>query len=484
MPDALSHREHAADRSAAIRFRRAITLTVMTLLVPGSAQLAAGDKRVGRIALRVWLAVVALVLLAGVVFLVSRATALNLLVDSRIMGPVRIALVVLAVAWAGLLIDAWRLGAPHEMRRGHRVAVATLNGVVCLGVAASLLFASQTVSDQQRLVGSVTGFGGTSETTEAKPVDGRYNVLLLGGDSGEGRVGLRPDSINVASIDAETGRTVLVGLPRNLQDVPFPEGSVMHEQFPDGFDCESDCYLNGVNTWANDHAELFGQKHPGLDATVGAVEEITGLDIGYYALINMRGFSKLVNALGGVTIDVKERTAIGGIGSPVRGYIEAGEQHLNGDEVTWYARSRVDNDDYSRMGRQKCIMTEMLTQLKPEKVLFNLGEIADSANAFFETSIRDREVGTFMDLALKAKGQKVSSVSLVPPQVNTSDPDFDKIRRLVHKAVAKAEGTYSAYGVSNATLSALSKPRVESVGEDPAKDPRRANQSEDLEAAC
>ncbi len=63
-------------------------------------------------------------------------------------------------------------------------------------------------------------------------------MLLLGGDSGPDRSGLRPDSLTVASIDKDTGRTVLVGLPRNLQDVPFPKGSVMRKEFPDGFDCE------------------------------------------------------------------------------------------------------------------------------------------------------------------------------------------------------------------------------------------------------
>ena len=60
----------------------------------------------------------------------------------------------------------------------------------------------------------------------------------------------------MASIDAETGRTVLIGLPRNLENFRFAEGSVMDEQFPDGFDCDG-CYLNGVSTWAEDHTELY-----------------------------------------------------------------------------------------------------------------------------------------------------------------------------------------------------------------------------------
>ncbi len=166
---------------------------------------------------------------------------------------------------------------------------------------------------------------------------------------------------------------MLIGLPRNLQDVPFPKGSVMAKEFPNGFNGEGQ-YLNAINTWANDHADLFGTKDPGLEATMGAIEETTGLKLNYYALVNMHGFSKLVDAVGGVTINVKERTAIGGIGSPIRGYIPAGTQKLSGDQTLWYARSRVQNDDWSRMGRQKCVMNAMLQQLSPQKVLLNVRE--------------------------------------------------------------------------------------------------------------
>ena len=130
-------------------------------------------------------------------------------------------------------------------------------------------------------------------------------MLLLGGDSGPDRSGLRPDSLTVASIDKETGRTVLIGLPRNLQDVPFPKGSVDGTRSsPNGFNGEGQ-YLNAINTWANDHASLFKQKNPGLKATMGAVEEITGLKLNYYAMVNMHGFSKLVDAVGGVRINVQ-----------------------------------------------------------------------------------------------------------------------------------------------------------------------------------
>ena len=236
--------------------------------------------------------------------------------------------------------------------------------------------------------------------------DGRYNVLLLGGDSGADRWGLRPDSITVASIDAETGRTVLVSLPRNMQNFPFAKGSVMHQQFPEGFDCEH-CMLNGVNTWALDNKELFGKsKNPGIDATISAVEGITGLKINYWAMVNLKGFRDLVDAVGGVTLNVRQRIPIGGLGSDVYDYIEPGKQKLTGFQTQWYARARDGSDDYSRMARQKCVMAAMLDQLDPTDVLKNFQKIAKASSAMVPTSIPASEVDRFIGLALKAKTRR------------------------------------------------------------------------------
>ena len=102
-----------------------------------------------------------------------------------------------------------------------------LNGVLCFAVAGSLLFASHVVAVQKGFISAMFGDG-----TPPRAHDGRYNVLLLGGDSGADRWGLRPDSLTVASIDADTGKTVLFGLPRNMLNFPFAKGSVMAEQFP------------------------------------------------------------------------------------------------------------------------------------------------------------------------------------------------------------------------------------------------------------
>ena len=461
-----------ADASARIQFRRALTLTAMTLVMPGSAQLVMGNRRIGRLSLRVWLTFLAIGGLLLLLSMTSRTGLFSLLTNPRLLTLGRFVLMAGAIAWVALIIDAWRLGRPLEMARNHRLWMTGLNGALCFVTAGTMFFAAHLVAVQSSFIGTVFA----SETV-SEPEEGRYNMLLLGGDSGPDRAGLRPDSLTIASIDKDTGRTVLIGLPRNLQNMPFPKGSPMRKKFPNGFDCDG-CYLNAINTWANDHAALFDTSDPGLEATMGAVEEATGLKLNYYALVNMRGFSKLVDAVGGVRIDVKERTAIGGIGSPIRGYIPAGTHQLTGDQTLWYARSRVQNDDWSRMGRQKCVMNAMLRQLSPQTVLLNVQKIADSGKALLHTSIPQQDLDLFMNLALKAKTQKVSTVSLVPPLIYTGSPDFDKVRTVVDEAIAKAEGkSTTKVGLTQARLSI---PKTDGD----SRDPRKANQSADLDAAC
>lgn len=460
-------RSRAARPTERLVFRRGLTLMVMTLLMPGSAQLVMGNKAIGRLALRVWLCVLAMG--AGVALLAFswQGGLIHLVANPRILFLVRLGLFASAIGWALLLLDAWRISRPLEMARNHRLWMTGLNGTLVMGTAGVLLFAAHLVAAPQSFINTVFAAQQVSS-----PHDGRYNVLLLGGDSGPDRQGMRPDSITLASIDADTGRTVLVGIPRNLQDVPFPRGTVMHEQFPAGFNCDG-CEINGINTWANDHAALFHAKNPGLTATVEAVEATTGLKVNYYALINLQGFQSLIDAVGGVTIDVKERTAVGGVGGPITGWIEPGTRRLNGHDALWYARSRATNDDWSRMGRQKCVMSAMLHQLSPKSVLFNAQKLAESGAAVLETNIPAEDVDTFTSLALKARAQRVSTVSLVPPVIYTGNPDFDRVRAVIREAIDRAEGrTPSRFGTRT-----LSLPRDHN-------DPRAANQTSDLAAHC
>ena len=464
-----------SERAANVRFRRAMSLMVMTLFAPGSAQLLAGNRRVGLIALRIWVGLLAVGLVSLVAVLLDRGLIFQVAFDATLLLFLRIGLLVGAVAWAALFVDAWRLGQPLSYGLAHRRATVGVNGLLCFAVVGTMLFGAHLVGVQRDLVIALFGDGEVSD-----PHDGRYNVLLLGGDSGAGRWGLRPDSMTIASIDADSGRTVLIGLPRNMANFPFAEGSVMDEQFPDGFDCDG-CYLNGVSTWAGDNTGLFGKsKNPGIDATIMAIEGITDLKINYWAMVNLEGFKDIVDAVGGVTLNVRQPIPVGGLGSDVTGYIQPGVRKLNGHDALWYARAREGSDDYSRMARQKCVLNALLEQVSPQNAIRNFGDLAKASTETLSTNMPASEMDRFIPLAMKARDQKVATLSLVPPLINTADPDIDLIQEKVEDAIDRAEGKGGAPGkggkrkadsVTGGSLGSLSEGYV-------------ANQADDLASAC
>lgn len=455
-----------------MRFRRALTLMGFTLVVPGSAQLIAGNRDIGRVAVRIWLLTLGVLAYLGIRLAIDPYYAVDLSLSPTFMLVLRLYLIAGAIGWAGLFVDAWRIGQPLSLRLQHRRAIVGVNGILCFSIAGTMLFGAHLAGAQRHLLLQfVDGELGASH-------DGRYNVLLLGGDSGADRWGLRPDSMTVASIDAKTGKTVMIGLPRNMQNFKFREGSVMDKQFPQGFDCDG-CYLNGVSTWAGDHTDLFDSDHPGIEATVMAIEGITGLKMNYWAMVNMKGFRRLVDAFGGVTLNVRDRIPVGGLGDDVTGYIEPGKRKLNGREALWFARSREGSDDYSRMARQKCVMTALLTQISPRKALTNFNEIAQASTDMISTDIPGGALADFAKLALLARDQKVATVSLVPPQIDTAHPDLDKIRTMVETAIDRAE---SREQPKSTRKKRSAKVTGASLGS--RNDGYVANETDDVAAAC
>ena len=103
-------------------------------------------------------------------------------------------------------------------------------------------------------------------------------------------------------------------LPRNLQNVPFPEHDPLHKLWPNGFNCGSECLLNAVWTAGRGGTRTSsrGDSNPGLTATRDVVGDVLGLRIDYYTIIDLAGFQGLVNAMGGVYVNVRPALPIGG----------------------------------------------------------------------------------------------------------------------------------------------------------------------------
>jgi LCP family protein required for cell wall assembly len=330
-----------------------------------------------------------------------------------------------------------RLGRLYS--RDRWIALAGLVTAAVMGTSA-ISWAGNTAGVSAGALGSIFNQGGFTS-----PVDGRYNIMLLGADSGSDRFGLRPDSISVISIDATTGKTVNIGIPRNMQRVSFSAGSPMLEVYPNGWSCGIDCLINAIYKDVTDnHADLYPDatkrgSTPGIEATRDAVEWVTGLTIQSYVLIDMASFSALIDSLGGVDIDVKQRLPIGGQNddaSDAKGWIEVGKQHMDGYHALWYARSRHTTSDYDRMSRQHEVENAVLKQMEPANVLTRFQSIAGAGEKLVKTDIPGPMLASYVELATKARKHGIKALPLVPPLVDQVRPDFEAIRAKIKSTLA------------------------------------------------
>jgi LCP family protein required for cell wall assembly len=422
--------------------KRAWWLVGLNVLIPGSAQVLAGSRRLGRFGLGSTLVLWVLLVLAGATYLFARSFLIGLLTNTLVLWVLVFGALFYAVLWVVLTLDTLRLVRLVRVAPTARAFVGGLSIAALVLVSGTAGYAAVTASAGIGLLDTVFS-GGQIEP----PVDGRYNILLLGGDAGPDRQGLRPDSLSVASVDAETGAIVLFGIPRNLERAPFAEGSPLYGPFPNGYDCGDECLIDYLYTYGELHPELYpnaeaeGSK-PGVEAMRDAAEGVTGLTIQYYVLIDMQGFSQLIDALGGIDITVAERVPLGsnqyddGSQAPAIGYIEAGPQHMNGETALWYARSRYATTDYARMARQREVQEAIIAQANPANVLANFSAIAKAGAQVVSTDIPQGMLSHFVDLAAKSRELPVVSIDFVPPEVDVLDPDFDAIRERVRQALA------------------------------------------------
>lgn len=432
-PDDAEREQTPQERSERLAFRRGVSLLVLTLLVPGSAQVIAGGKGLGRFAMRLWLGVLGVLGLFALLFALHRNAAIAVYAHPFTQWLGSSVVLVLGIGWALLLLDAWRLSRPGLMGRPRTYWMAALAGVLALGLAAGATQVSALGRSQATLFGSVFAGGGFTA-----PTDGRINVLLIGADAEPDRPGIRTDTMMVASVSATTGRTVLFSLPRNLQWAPFPADSPLRELYPKGYWCEDQsCLLNAVYNLAEQHPDLYpGAERPGLVALREVVSEILGLRINYHAMIDMTGFEQLIDAMGGVTLDIAKAVPIGGGSAPVEGYIQPGENvRLGGFEALWFARSRHGASDYERMARQKCIVNAVAKQATPTTLITRFNELAAAGASVLTTDVPTSEIGRLVELADAGRRLPIASVSFAPPLIEPVKPDFAVITDTVDEQI-------------------------------------------------
>ena len=455
---------HPDTADSATMTKRGWWLVVLNVLLPGSAQVLAGSRRLGRFGLGATLTAWFLVLVAIGLALFARPTLLWLTVGAGwfsgvVLTVVQVLLVGYLILWIVLTFDTLRLARLVKIPGLSKFALPVV-ALVLLGLIGSLTgVAASYVGTARNTISTIFGSSGPSLPAS----DGYYNILLLGADSGEGRDSMRFDSISVVSVNASTGAVTITGIPRDMPNFPFAENSPMRDPELVGFDyrnyfeghSDPDCgWGSGINQLTNavqvcredDGKSLYPDaaahgSNPEIEATKDAAEGILGIEIPYYVFLDMKGFANLVDALGGVDINVTERLPKGGpppgsgahdVDSWAIGWIEPGQQHMDGDTAQWYARSRYTTSDWDRMLRQRQLQQAILAQFTPQTVLTRFNEVAAAGTAIVQTDLPQDKLPEFFDLLTKAKDQQVTTIELTPDHgVPETDIDFSFVHQLV-----------------------------------------------------
>ena len=329
----------------------------------------------------------------------------------------------------------------------------------------------------------------------------RINAFLIGRDSGDGREGTRPDTMLVASIKPATGDTTLISVPRNLNRAQFPEGSALAERFPYGFDGfgPEESMINAVWTWAEEHPDEVGDVpenlDTGMEATMQAVEGSLGLSLDYYASVDMQGFEDVVNAIGGVEIDVERPIPMGGgtnlntgLKNPISGWIDPGPQTLTGKQALWYVRSRDGSDNYDRMCRQQRMLKLTIDQVDPQELAIAYPKLAGSAGRNILTDIPQSQVGAFVELAAAMQGAEIKSAQITNDVTSTMNPDYDELHAWIDEQLDPAEPSQAEEQADDAPAEDTEEQTDEAPADEtaPTEEPTEEPKSgiEDEEGKC
>ena len=269
----------------------------------------------------------------------------------------------------------------------------------------------------------------------------RLNILLIGADEQQG--GHRTDTMITVSIDPTTGQVVMFQLPRDTVDVPVPPGPARSVY--------GSTYYNKINGFLSSAANR-PDAFPGTKATRGytglksILGYLYGLDIQYYVEVNFEGFQKVVDALGGVTVNVQIPVLDDNFPEPgahrERLYVPAGVQHMTGVQALEYSRSRKSTSDFDRAARQQRVIVSLRRQLDIGQALQNIDTLAAAIGQSVRTDIPRELVPQLLGLAEKVDTRSIESVIFTPPYYQTEcmncpprgyiiQPNVSRIRQAV-----------------------------------------------------
>ncbi len=248
--------------------------------------------------------------------------------------------------------------------------------------------------------------------------DGRFDLLLLGSDAGSDRWSRRADVMLLVEVDVATGKVAMIGLPRNMQYAPYPAGPAR-----DASACG--CQPGMLNEMYVEGTSRHPGRWPGTGAVKGigavraVVSEVTGRPIDAVLIADLEAVIRVVDAMGGIDINVPASVHDSHYPDPGRGSIvldiAAGQQHFDGRTALAYARSRHQDSDYGRMDRQQTLILAMRDQIGPQTFL-DAPALFGAAKGAAWTDLPRESLPSIIELFGKAAHAQVKQLRIVPPK--------------------------------------------------------------------
>lgn len=305
---------------------------------------------------------------------------------------------------AGPAVRHGRLKQHHPLKALLKIFVAVVAIVGVTGVSLAAYAAVDVVSSVKKSVKLVDAKG--NETTPGVgAMNGAFNVLLAGSDSGGGNTayGDREENLNdvtmLLHVSADHQNATVVSFPRDMfvsiPSCPDPKGG--------SFDSMSRQKINNSLSYG------------GLACTVLTVEKLTGLDIPYAGVIQFDGVIEMSNAVGGVPVCVA-----GDIEDPYTGLdVKAGQNVLQGSQALAFLRTRHgvgDGSDLGRISNQQVFLSSLVRTIKSADVLSNpvkLYGLAKAATSNITLSDSLNNPTTIVSMAMALKNIDISKVVFV-----------------------------------------------------------------------
>ena len=360
--------------------RRRLAAAGLSAVLPGLGQLFNGRRQLGAMFL-----IPSLLLLAiGLLLIASQSPA-------RLTAFAVAPAVLGTLLMINLLVMIWRLLASGQAFLDTRWAGPTgrlgIIGIVIISIL--IVVPHLMIWRYGSALGDTFGQIFTADGSSAEPgrspaelpkLDQRINVLLIGTDKTRLRTSTLTDTMMVASLDP-VGKTVtLLSVPRDLIKVPLESGDVYAPK------------INSLMSYADAHPDEFPEG--GVAALRGAIGSLLGIDIPYYAEVRFGGFIRMIDAVGGVDVVVKDGfddPTYDGYGFEKRGYsIKPGRHHLDGVHALAYARARkaLGESDFTRAARQQQILVALRDAVTRDgSLLWNLPGLLDAVGESIRTDV-------------------------------------------------------------------------------------------------